>query len=220
MIALLETKYREPIFKNTPLMDLTKDSMYNQLSMSYFTKSGPDMIPIFDILAGRGGSLHILNKYLKIYVGKERFERTIVKTYPLGKSNSHNTIYSEKIGEIQQDFDSKMFIGGPSPLKTYTVPTYHYESIESTDNLKGTDKFANVGYENAVYYSKEDVDIVIENYTKMNDYLNRVNITFRGIAFIEELENFMGDREFIIDKISWDVGANITTFVCRAVILT
>jgi hypothetical protein len=59
--------------------------------------------------------------------------------------------YSEKVGEIQQDFDSKMFISGAAPLKTYTVPTYNYDSIESSDNLKGTDKFANVGYENVVY---------------------------------------------------------------------
>lgn len=215
IIQLLETINREELIKNSELLDFNT-------AKKYYTKIGPEMIPLNDILT-KGGSLHILNSVASISTSRERFERSTIKMVPLGKTNSHRILHSEKVGEISQDYDSKEFIGGGVPLKTYTVPTYIAKaSASSGSNIKssgqGNDKFSATGYGNAVYYSKDDVQIVANNFALINEQLASMNINFKGIATLEELEDFFDERDFIVDKINYDLGRNITSFTCRTVI--
>jgi len=180
------------------------------------------MIPLKDILA-KGGSLHILNNIANISISRERFERSTIKMVPLGKTNSHRILHSEKVGEISQDYDSKEFIGGGVPLKTYTVPTYISKASSGSDSdIKasgyGNDRFSTVGYSNAVYYSDNDVQLIADNFAMINNHLASMNINFKGTATIDDLEDFFKEREFILDKVNWDIGKNTTTFTCRTTV--
>jgi hypothetical protein len=187
------------LIKNAELLDI-------ETSETYYTKSGTDMVPLKDLIV-RGGSLHILNSVANISTSRERFERSTMKMVPLGKTNSHRILHSEKVGEISQDYDSKEFIGGAVPLKTYTVPTYIAKASSGTaSSVKssgyGNNKFSTVGYNNAVYYSEDDVQIIADNFTLINDYLASMNINFKGMATLDDLEQFFKGREFILDKVS------------------
>jgi hypothetical protein len=92
-----------------------------------------------------------------------------------------------------------------------------------------------VGYSNAVYYSEDDIQTIADNFALINEYLVSMNINFKGIATIEDLEKFFDSDEFesgknsfgfkdiaenryILDKVNWDLGKNITSFTCRTVL--
>ena len=137
---------------------------------------------------------------------------------PLGKLNSQQIMHSEKVGEFSQDHDSKHFIGGSINLETYTVPTYIYDTISEKELLKSNNIFSQVGYGNAVYETEEDVKIVVENFNLINEHLGIMDINFKGSADIEDLESFFDGKEFILDSVKQDIGANTTTFTCRTVL--
>lgn len=219
IISLMTTADREQL---TKIDSLPIDPKSN-IPDIYYTLRGTEMIPIRDYEISNGGSLHILNDVINIEVGKERFERSILRMVPLGKTNSHRYLYSEKVGQITQDFDSKEFIGGGVPLKTYTTPTYVAKaSSGSGKNIKssgqGNDKFSTIGYSNAVYYSEDDVQIVADNFALINEYLVSMNINFKGVATINDLESFFDTQDFILDKVNQDLGKNTTSFTCRTVL--
>jgi hypothetical protein len=55
-----------------------------------------------------------------------------------------------------------------------------------------------------------------DNYDKMNNNLSTISISFKGPAKLNDLKNTIGVNKYIIDKITWDIGRNSTTFQCRA----
>jgi len=179
---------REQLFeKCTPIQDGQADG--------YYSKMGMDMKPIKEIIA-QEGNLLVLNNLLNIFVKKERLERSVTKCVPMGRNLSHRTLYSERVGELNQDFDSKEFTGGALPLKTETRPVFTARATAGVGDVA-----QNVGYGNAVYYDESDVQLIADNFAAMNKNLNNLSITFRGKADIYDLESVI-NVDFILDNVN------------------
>lgn len=204
MISYLSSTERETLIEDAP-------EISDAQAESYYTKLGVDMVKVQELIAFEG-SLVILNNKIKVKVNRERLERSITRCVPLGRNMSHRALFSERVGEITQDFDSKEFVGGALPFKTKTLPTYPARATAGS----GANP-QNVGYGNAVYYSDSDVQTIADNFAAINDNLSNVNISFKGKASIDDLEAVMND-DFILDTVTWDIGRNATTFTCRAVL--
>lgn len=215
-LAMIDRSKFETIINTTnQVYDVTTETT---LKRYYVNNNGSD-IPLFELVATGGGAFYaISNSNAKVYTSRERFERSILKMSELGKLNSYHSLHSERVGDLTQDYDSKQYIGGSLPLKTFTVPTYEYETSSGGGKVKTTDKFSNIGYGNAAYYTEDDVKVIADNFNLINDHLASMTINFKGLAKIEDLEIFFGKREFILDKVSQDIGKNISSFSCRTVI--
>ena len=205
IMAYMKTLDRNRIIETAPLLD--EGDMSN-----YYTKVGIDIQSLTDVIAAQEGSFHILNNVIGVYVKQERLERSVTKCVPMGRNMSHRTIYSERVGEIKQDFDSKEYIGGALPLKTETIPTFPARATAGNGDIP-----QNVGYGNAIYYDESDVQTVADNFAAMNEKLSHISVSFKGPATIEDLESALTEN-FILDSASQDIGRNMTTFNCRAVI--
>ena len=186
----MKTDDREALLARAPEISLSALS-------SYYSKFGPEVRSLLDLhVIQDQGSFHILNSELNVRVSKERLERSITKCVPLGKTMSHRVLYSERVGEIKQDFDSKEYIGGPVPLKTETIPTYPARA-----SAGGGDTVQNVGYGNAIYYGEGDIQTIADNFAAMNDQLSNLSISFKGPATIRDLEDTLAGT-FILESAS------------------
>lgn len=200
----MESDARDTLFESAPELS---DGDYD----NYVTKRGNEMVTIKELIGDSASGIIILSSLIGVQVKRERLERSVTKMVPLGRNMSHRTLYSERVGETNSDFDSKEYIGGALPLKTYTLPTYTAKATAGDG-----DTIQNVGYGNAVYFEENDVQVIADNFELMNNNLNHVSVTFKGAATIDDLENVI-EGDYILDNVNWDIGRHTTTFSCRTV---
>jgi hypothetical protein len=60
----------------------------------------------------------------------------------------------------------------------------------------------NVGYGNAVFLHKSDIQTVANNYDNMNNNLSTISISFKGPARLDDLDSAIGTSRYIVDKIT------------------
>lgn len=185
----MKTVDRDRIIEESKYIDPTEMS-------GYYTKVGADVQQLTEVVAAQEGSFHVLNSRLGIYVKRERLERSTTKCVPMGRNMSHRTIYSERVGEIKQDFDSKEFVGGALPLKTETIPTYPARATAGHGDIP-----QNVGYGNAIYYDESDIQTIADNFAAQNEWLSNISVLFKGPATIRDLEETLTGN-FILDSVN------------------
>lgn len=207
IISMLEQSTQDALFS-----DLTDAGADEYILQSYYTKVGGELRSLEEVVASNGGtgSFLILNDVINFSINKERLERSVTKMVPLGRNMSHRTLFSERIGEVSQDFDSKEYVGGAVPLKTYTRPTYPARATAGNGEIA-----QNVGYGNVAYYDESDIQTIADNFEAMNNNLSHLSISFRGPATIDDL-NRVVNIDYILDNVNWDIGRNTTTFSCRS----
>ena len=63
-----------------------------------------------------------LTSFLKGSLGNYLISTSYTSIMPMGKDKSLQKISSQKQSQMGQDFDTKSYVGGGVPLKTYTYP--------------------------------------------------------------------------------------------------
>lgn len=129
---------------------------------------------------------------------------------PLGKDKSMHVLSSQKQGPMGQDFDTKSYVGGGVPLKTYTYPDNVAKIVLGKSGLvkdiqvSGT--FREIG----------ELEIIAGNFYDSNERLRTINLTTQGMLEINSVSNVLGFDNFIIDKITYDYAQNGTIIEGRA----
>jgi len=131
---------------------------------------------------------------------------------PCGKNKSFNTISSQKIVPTGQDFDSKTYIGGGLPLKTYTYPDTIAHIIIGEDGLV---KNIQAG---GTFASKGELEVVASNFYESNSMLAQVTITLRGLLDINDIGDYYDTTNLVIDKVTYDYATNSTVINGRSML--
>lgn len=130
---------------------------------------------------------------------------------PEGRNISTNYLWSHRVGENSQDFDSKTYQGGGTGLQTFVWPSYQCKKTSGDGNIP-----KNINLGNFNLYSESDLQTVANNFRELLTYSGNVAVSYKGIVKHNELDFVFGENQYVIDKIVYDLGKNSTTFECRA----
>lgn len=157
----------------------------------------------------------ILNDYVKATIGAEITSTSYTTQKPAGgKDRSVNVISSQKLTPTGQDFDSKSYIGGGLPYKTFVYPD---SATKVTLGKTGLIKDVQV---NGSFAGVGELGIVANNFYDSNANLKTISVNTQGLFDIDQISSILGGdfQNIIIDKVTYDYGQNGTVLDGRTTI--
>ena len=153
-----------------------------------------------------------LTSFLKGKLGNYLISTSYTSIMPMGKDKSLQKISSQKQSQMGQDFDTKSYVSGGVPLKTYTYPDNIAKVVMGDTGLVKDIQI------NGTFLGIGELKIIISNFYDSNDLLRQLGLNTQGIMDINSIDSVLGIEQYIIDKITYDYAQNGTIVEGRAVL--